>query len=1171
MKKRILSFFLALVMVLLAVPTLAIATLAEEIAEGAKAPAYSTTFSDDPSSKNFPLLNLPAAKEDDTAHNFGPYNYAGVGQLNADGSYKGVGNVKNAVTWQGNWSVGIVKVNWNAASTVKVDPVVDATVFTPYTDFTRQSDKEIGITHGNSIWDATSSTNGAGLWLNSDYGTTAGVSYDSTSPANQRNVKAYLGACSIRYTAEHAGVVSFDLTFRTNNTVNGVDLVILHNGVEVYRILNEKMASGKKVQAYGAASDAEGNVVRVTVAEGDAIDFVSLGDPYYDYKNLLNPDTGTSSFVYTNGKRGISKFNLTVNYEEIYSFSDSFDADTMMQLTSQDGTTIANFAKNPDNFLFAWYDANGNLLTTGEKKLSAGCYATINPVVKEAAGILDSDTYWRATEKYSAYLKTKCTIVTYTGDWEYVSVDQSVNPNSVKTLMYPLLVHTTTPFMTQKGSATYQTYPTGYGFVSEKGWKLAMDAFFNVTWQGTVVNKEGVALKSGTLVGDMGKLTFESITTIANAPGWSGYANTFYNYALQPLYVRPQHNADTATKNQAVALSYTAPANGTMQLSIPELAWQTETDYPYFGLSFMLNGQPIQLNTEGLTSAALATTRPNGSTPLDPTDLQTLTTGIYCDAAKGYVEVKVGAPTGNSSTRYAGTATSGDAWYACLYQLLAQTEIQVNKGDQLLVCVWRGGAKDTRCSSGNQNSRPTDVKLGATAVMTEIYAPISATLGLADKYDVNLYVTPNQDDVTEVGIIVNGEGGDPVRIQGVKQNDGSYKVDAKDGILIADLVYYNTKTKALAGGTSVTYTPYEVGSMGEIVYDEKTVNTVDLLNNYANNVGKLYDTTTVQLAQAVRAFAVAVNSKWRTKDGAGDLDTTSKNTIKGTIVAEYSSLLDRETVVRLLKEYYVDDPVIQAIDENTKIYNYEGNERFVNGKADWMHFGMTTNNMILQAYQEYLHPDKVMLLTSGANYRVWVGAFDKNNMNANAYCVPYYYKIELTDAEKAALETKYTDAEGNKLAAASVKDAEQYGYKIVGANVSLGDSVKIAFLTNANGDNSMYNLKNGYKLKITTTTGATYYGDFYTTQGNTDVKDDPSKNDPNYYMGTIVDLPIRFYNDALTIVIVDAQGNEVSARLQYNVLTYCANMYAFDTEYVLRGTYYLGACAKAYVDAHPAN
>ena len=131
---------------------------------------------------------------------------------------------------------------------------------------------------------------------------------------------------------------------------------------------------------------------------------------------------------------------------------------------------------------------------------------------------------------------------------------------------------------------------------------------------------------------------------------------------------------------------------------------------------------------------------------------------------------------------------------------------------------------------------------------------------------------------------------------------------------------------------------------------------------------------------------------------------------------------------------------------------------------------------------------------------------------------------------------------GETLKSSDVKDESQYGYKIVGANVSLGDSVKIAFLANANGANNMYNLKDGYKLKITTTTGATYYGDFYTTQGNTDVKDDPSKNDPNYYMGTIVDLPIRFYNDALTIVIVDANGNEVSARLQYNVLTYCAKM-----------------------------
>ena len=61
---------------------------------------------------------------------------------------------------------------------------------------------------------------------------------------------------------------------------------------------------------------------------------------------------------------------------------------------------------------------------------------------------------------------------------------------------------------------------------------------------------------------------------------------------------------------------------------------------------------------------------------------------------------------------------------------------------------------------------------------------------------------------------------------------------------------------------------------------------------------------------------------------------------------------------------------------------------------------------------------------------------------------------------------------------------------------------------------------------------------------------------------------IAFYDDALTIVIIDADDNEVSARLQYNVLTYCAKMYKFDTDYVLRGVYHLGVCAKAYAEAH---
>ena len=109
MRKRLLSLFLAVVMVVLAVPTLAIVSLAAEAGEG-EAPVYSTTFTSDPHSKNFPVLDLPAAiPEDDpdtlvkeNNYNYLNYYYGGIGTYNEDGTFKNAGYAANVVNWQGN-------------------------------------------------------------------------------------------------------------------------------------------------------------------------------------------------------------------------------------------------------------------------------------------------------------------------------------------------------------------------------------------------------------------------------------------------------------------------------------------------------------------------------------------------------------------------------------------------------------------------------------------------------------------------------------------------------------------------------------------------------------------------------------------------------------------------------------------------------------------------------------------------------------------------------------------------------------------------------------------------------------------------------------------------------------------------------------------------------------
>jgi hypothetical protein len=135
-------------------------------------------------------------------------------------------------------------------------------------------------------------------------------------------------------------------------------------------------------------------------------------------------------------------------------------------------------------------------------------------------------------------------------------------------------------------------------------------------------------------------------------------------------------------------------------------------------------------------------------------------------------------------------------------------------------------------------------------------------------------------------------------------------------------------------------------------------------------------------------------------------------------------------------------------------------------------------------------------------------------------------------------------------------DPKSLAYTIAGANVDLGDKLSMVFLVSANNGNNLYDLKNGYRLKIT---GADkdYYGEFYTHEMN-----------GKTYMGVIVDVPVKYYDTDLTITVVDANDVAVSAEMTYSVKAWCARVFDIaglsNNAYLVKAVYMLGKAAAAY-------
>ncbi|MBQ8858534.1 MAG: hypothetical protein IJ012_01925 [Clostridia bacterium] len=700
--------------------------------------------------------------------------------------------------------------------------------FTAYDKVDRSSGYAITSAIGGGTWGSAAGGYGGALWMGTGYTNSfsVGVNYSGSDPRTVNSIYAVSGAV---YTAEYAGDITVDFSVGYTIT-NGTRLLIRHNGVDV------------QIYEHGTET---GSVKITGVCTGDTIEFVCIPDlnfdadsyTYYGYEYFLYSGTSPDYKVSTHAKMGVKLKSFKVTYDVGYGIDSTSSWDGDDYTVTKVADKINTIQSNPDYFLFRWYTngadgVQGNaddVPVTAVNSAAAGTitYAKINPYLmsEDTAGITSGMTYKEAFEKYVAFMKTLLRI-DYAGDWT-MAYD---NNGEVSPIRYLLLVAQDNPFMLSSTDNQIASFAQAGYMVDEIEFERAMKTYYDNTFKNyDLAATSTLSFTAETLVSDI-KVTYEK-TGLTKVKGggqhlYQGATNNSGTYATTlDLYLRPTDNVPSAT----VAMAYTASFSGKLTLSLDSFNWITEDLYPYVAIGVFKNGKAVTLNTEGLTLSSLATAMPTENNAANNTtagNLQALETGLFYNATTGYYHLKLAASdTSVVKTNAAYTADSGDAFFVDLQKLFANTTINVAKGDEITIRIDRSNAYDNLLS---KQERPTKLQLGLTA-KTEASATIGATLEIYDDYAINLYVTPHNSTAEGAGIIVKDENGNPVTLLGVKQTNGSYKVTAKEDILIYELVYHNGS--GYTGGTTVAYTPYEFGPDGVYTYYEKTVNTFDLLDD----------------------------------------------------------------------------------------------------------------------------------------------------------------------------------------------------------------------------------------------------------------------------------------------------------------------------------------------------
>lgn len=805
MRKRLLSLLLVACMVL---PLIPVAVLPALAAEGTG--TYTTTFA--PTSDNYPTF------EGVTKNPNGTYTLPSGW---ATGS-------KAAATYHGNWEVGQKPVTVTAEDAYGPTAYEIGEGFTPYAYGIGGSATEMILSNSTAYWDKDGGlyiTGSAGLWLNGmPYSTK--VSGANTSDSNTRSCTDAKNVSAARYTAEYTGTVTIDIDSISFFT-KYVSLIIMHNGEIVYSYTPTAEDTCVRWVEGGTAShgmmDTNGNgfatktidnAVTLDVKTGDKIEFISACDPKNDYDDdSTEANTNSQPFYYQTSKRGLRDASYTITYAEGY-YYEEFPADYVW--TGADTYTYPSTTSDSLRFM-TWYKADNTPLSYGAT-LEEGCYAMINPLLKTetTAGILDTDSYEVAYEKFCAYLK-KAASIKYTGAWSMGAMTDSGIYEPIVAMGYV---------------STHNLYNvTSSGKVG--GWdgqywvtSSMFDAMMAEMWN------EAIYQPTGSTVADIKVAYNAEMKKITGNPG--GALASSDNKSVAHANINANGFFTRPSNIGAGAYTFTAPKAGAVTLDISNMQFIHDHGVTVFDWGVAVNGEFIipRESVDASDAGALAAMQAKiaaleiGVSAGDQISICTWRNNGKCTRLNAQITATL------DPNRFEVAYVSGDD------VLLSKL---VNRGDALPTLVGYPNFGATGYIVNGEYAAELPATVEGNMTIADYYITSTASISITSKYAINVYVQAD-DDAIEAGVMVGGR-----KMAGKKQADGSWKVPVMD-VIARDLLT-----------AEVSYAAYQLYADGyRISAAETTVNAKNLLNAYVNGD---YNDSVKALAQSVLDYA-EISDNW---------------------------------------------------------------------------------------------------------------------------------------------------------------------------------------------------------------------------------------------------------------------------------------------------------------------
>lgn len=856
MSKKLLSLFLAVVMLALAVPA---AVLPAFAAEDAAVPAVTESFSTktDYTAKNLLLGNSGGTDlYDDTAYFLRWYDGEtvitadktavpenAVAKINPELIKKGIISENDtfesafnkwwaymqkasSVTFKENWAVGNIDNTGTFAPMTDLAYLHNEKAFNLTTDFKLDAQwdgNRFYVTKAgsdnlykgmynrlNAVISASKPvkeiavSRSAALSGNAAY--VSGYAYDrcALSPLiggffrlspGSKNDGAKLGA--VQWTSTYTGYATIKLDELHRHSGAETDFAVYHNGT---RVTNFTIVTDAAT-ANAAIGDLE-----IPVFPGDTIALVFA-------RTSVNPTLSITATVEVDTSRvppekwSGSAYNATMNTN-----------DTM------------------GKYFFSWFE--GETEKKPGQSVADTAVVKVNPYLIENGIVSASDTVKQAFDKWVAYMKETAKI-TYNGAW---SID-NVAGSDLAPIAYYAYLNDQTPFHLtgSEGSFKFKEMDTQY-WVTESG----IDRMFKDMWN-RITGKLAADTKVGAIDLKATDVTTSKISPFAYETGSMLGGKT---YTLIPA----------SSTSYTVAYTWTAYAIGCADITVESISGGNVQ------FNVLLNGTPLldSWMTINLANAGALDLINETIASLEIPVLAGDKVSLAFDRVAGaYTTAKATINAGLSDSRLHVVYMKGEN---------VLKSVVVNPGDPLpkLTGVSDFGKIGYLINNKFTTTLPETVE--ENMLIEDCTVRSSASITINNRYSINVYVHAGEDAIG-AGIIVDGRF-----MSGVKQADGSYKVTAA------------TVGAGKLQSAAVSYQAYEVYEDGyRISTAAKTVTAMDLLNAYVSGE---FDATTKALAQGVMDYAEALRAYMTNVDTTAAVKTRIRGdmTIPGVALSGKNSI-----------------------------------------------------------------------------------------------------------------------------------------------------------------------------------------------------------------------------------------------------------------------------------------